>query len=513
MLKPSKKTSVFFRWLLSYLVMLVLMLVASVGLYFYSYNIISDAQKIALLVSGLVIGVVVAYFLTRMNYNSFKEVMKDLGYYDAESNHDEYEWLLEQKKLYRKEFQRVRREINERESILRQQDLYRLISLPYDNRYHKYEELSKDALFLKENVLVFLIYVEPINHESMYANMNRNMTRFVLKNILEEMLEARLGIELVDMVDCFACIVNTEKNAEECREFLEEVLDRMQQFMAENMQLKASFVFGGFKKGMDSVHSSYILAREASDYKTMMSDTAFIWFDDIRIRHTIYNYPMEIEQKIINAICVGNSEDVLMWIDEVIDINYHKRELTQHMKRCLTADLMGTLIKGGEQAGSVDFMLEYMEEHPVFNQRFGNWTEEMLRKNVHEMVSALCGEIRKSEIVKRDDKQFGSQVIEYVNENYHNPDLNISITALHFGITPSYLSSLFKEQTGLNLLEYINHIRIEKVKNLLEEGYSLVDICDKTGFRSSGALIRVFKKETGITPGQMKKILGQSSKE
>ena len=43
--------------------------------------------------------------------------------------------------------------------------------------------------------------------------------------------------------------------------------------------------------------------------------------------------------------------------------------------------------------------------------------------------------------------------MEYVKENYQNPDLNISITALHFGITPSYLSSLFKEQSGCSLLD------------------------------------------------------------
>ena len=513
MLKKSKRMSVFFRWLLSYLVMLIPTLIASVGLYFYSYNIISEELKLVLLVLGLMIGIAVAYLLAKKNYNSFKEVMEAFGYYDNANHRDEYEWLLEQKNAYRKEHQRARHEINEREHILRQQDLYRLISLPYDNRYAKYKELSSDALFAKENILVFLFFLQTLDHESVYANMNRNMSRFVLKNILEEMLDGRLTIEIVDMVDCFACIVNTEKNPEECRELLEDVLDKMQQFMTENMQIQASFVFGGFKKGMDSVHSSYILAREASDYRETISETPFIWFDDIKIRHTIYNYPMEIEQKIINAICIGNCEDVCMWIDEVIDINYHQREITQHMKKCLTADMIGTLIKGGEQAGSVEFLLQYMENHPIFDERLGRWNEEMLRTSMHDMVHALCGEIQKNETIKRDDKQFGWQVIEYVKENYDNPDLNISITALHFGITPSYLSSLFKEQTGLNLLEYINHIRIEQVKKLLEEGYSLVDICDKTGFRSSGALIRVFKKETGITPGQMKKILGQSSKE
>ncbi len=64
-------------------------------------------------------------------------------------------------------------------------------------------------------------------------------------------------------------------------------------------------------------------------------------------------------------------------------------------------------------------------------------------------------------------------------------------------LEPSYLFSL---------LEYINTIRVEKIKELLKEGMSIVEICPQAGFRNSGALIRVFKKETGITPGQMKKL-------
>ena len=481
-------------------------------------DIYYEARQIQLFMIGLLfacltIGIIVAYLMTRMHYDPLKEVMEAFGYYDNRNTSDEYTWLLEQKNLFHKEHQKAKREINEREHILRLQDLYRLISLPFDNRYQKYAELSNDVLFEKENVLVFLFYLEAIDHESIYANMNRNMSRFVLKNILEELLAGRLTIEIVDMMDHFACIVNTDKKREECREILEEVLDEMQRFMAENMQIQAEFVFGGFKRGMDGVHSSYILAREASEYKKVMSGTQFIWFDDIKSKHTIYHYPAEIEQKIINAISICNREDVCKWINEIIDINYQKRDITQHMKKCLVADMCGTLIKAGEQAGSVDFLLCWMDENPILDEWTGHWDVAVLRDYMQRMVYALCDDISKSETVKRDDKQFGWQVMEYVKQNYNNPDLNISITALHFGITPSYLSALFKEQTGLNLLEYINHIRIEQVKMLLEEDYSLVEICDKTGFRSSGALIRVFKKETGVTPGQMKKILGKTSKE
>lgn len=474
-----------------------------------------EAQKIQafmiiLLIACLSIGVLAAYLLTRMNYSPLKQVMDSFGEFDREAcGSNEYEWLLDQKKRFYNEHQEAKRKISEKEMILRQQYLYRLVSLPYDNKHQKYMDMTKETLFEKPNVLVSLFYVEALNPESIYANMDRSLERFVFTNILEELLAGRVVIEFVDLTDCFACIINSDKEIGELREVLEEVLDEMQRFMMECMQLQLSIVFGGYQKGIDGVYPSYLLAREAAEYRTSMLDAQFIWYEDIKNKHTLYQYSSETEQKIINAIRVGQSEDVCKWIDEIIDLNYHKRGIMHPMKKCLVSDIIGTIIKGAEQGSRTEFILNYMDENTMPE----HWNEEKVQAYLHDMVNGLCEDIRNNEMLKREDKQFGWQVIEYVQQNYQNPDLNISITALHFGITPSYLSSLFKEQTGLNLLEYINHTRVEQAKKLLEEGCSLTEVCDKTGFRSSGALIRVFKKITGVTPGQMKKMLGQTSKE
>ena len=95
-------------------------------------------------------------------------------------------------------------------------------------------------------------------------------------------------------------------------------------------------------------------------------------------------------------------------------------------------------------------------------------------------------------------------MLDYVKDNFQNPDLNISMIALHFHITPTYLSLLFKEQIGGSLLEQINTVRVEKAKSFLLEGRTVAEVAEKTGFRNSNTFIRVFKKMTGITPGQLK---------
>lgn len=478
-------------------------------------DIHEEAQKIQafmiiLMAVCLAIGVVIAYVLTRINYNPLKRVMDSFGEFNRKlSDRDEYEWLIDQKQLFYNERLEAKQKINEKDKSLRQQYLYRLVALPYDNRYKQSFQISTDRLFEKPNVLVALFYVEVLNQESIYAKMDRNLERFVFANVLEELLAGRINVEFVDLADSFACIINSEKDLSEIKEILEEVLDIMQSFVIKCMQIRISIVFGSYQHGIDGVHLSYMMAREAAEYRSFMLDTQYIWYDDIKNRHTSYQYSAETEQKIINAISVGQAEDACIWIDEVIESNYHNREITLVMKKCLVFEIIGTIIKGAEQGSRTEFILSYMDEKfmPEYMDK------ERVLNYLHGVVNGLCEDIRNNEMLVKEDKQFGWQVIEYVQNNYQNPDLNISITALHFGITPSYLSALFKEQTGLNLLEYINHTRVEQAKKLLEEGCSLAEVCEQTGFRSSGALIRVFKKITGITPGQMKKMLGQGNKE
>ena len=65
----------------------------------------------------------------------------------------------------------------------------------------------------------------------------------------------------------------------------------------------------------------------------------------------------------------------------------------------------------------------------------------------------------------------------------------------------SYLSKLFKDETGYSLFSYINHVRIEKSKELLlNDTISLVDVAGLCGFEDQSYFTKVFKKETGISP-------------
>ena len=64
-----------------------------------------------------------------------------------------------------------------------------------------------------------------------------------------------------------------------------------------------------------------------------------------------------------------------------------------------------------------------------------------------------------------------------------------------------YISRLFKEECGVGFAEYLNQIRVERAKLLIENGeMKLKDIVSRVGFNNYNYFFRVFKEIAGMTP-------------
>jgi YesN/AraC family two-component response regulator len=86
-------------------------------------------------------------------------------------------------------------------------------------------------------------------------------------------------------------------------------------------------------------------------------------------------------------------------------------------------------------------------------------------------------------------------------------NLNVNAIGEHFELKGSYLSKLFKNQTGEGLLDCIHKCRIRQAKEMIEHKQeSITEISRLVGYNDAATFIRVFKKYEGITPGKYKEI-------
>lgn len=120
-----------------------------------------------------------------------------------------------------------------------------------------------------------------------------------------------------------------------------------------------------------------------------------------------------------------------------------------------------------------------------------------LHHSFSQFLRLIC---RGADQDNQNSRQLSEDIKQYVREHYTDCNVNISAIAEHIGITPRYMSRIFKEQTGMNLLNYINDVRIERAKVLLKTTAKTVDeIAAETGFANSRTFRRNFQKAAKVT--------------
>ena len=78
--------------------------------------------------------------------------------------------------------------------------------------------------------------------------------------------------------------------------------------------------------------------------------------------------------------------------------------------------------------------------------------------------------------------------------------------AAQLGVTPDYLSKLFRKSTGCSYPDFCARLKLEEAKRLLREGFcKTYEISAQLGYRSVDYFTRKFKAATGMTPGEYRK--------
>jgi two-component system response regulator YesN len=98
-------------------------------------------------------------------------------------------------------------------------------------------------------------------------------------------------------------------------------------------------------------------------------------------------------------------------------------------------------------------------------------------------------------------------IVQYIQDHYAE-DISLDMMADKVKITPTYLSSYFKDKMGLNFKEYVNDIRMNHaMKLLLATNLKVQDIAEQVGYRSLTPFIRMFKLATGMSPNEYRRQL------
>lgn len=121
---------------------------------------------------------------------------------------------------------------------------------------------------------------------------------------------------------------------------------------------------------------------------------------------------------------------------------------------------------------------------------------KILILNIYDRLVDLL----KASIPQKAYSEITKKAVAYIHANY-SKSFSLNDVAEHAGVNSSYLSHIFKGETGKGFVEYINSVRIEKARTLIENGnMGLKAIVKELGFSGYNYFFKVFKEFVGMTP-------------
>lgn len=92
---------------------------------------------------------------------------------------------------------------------------------------------------------------------------------------------------------------------------------------------------------------------------------------------------------------------------------------------------------------------------------------------------------------------------KYIDDHFADSDFSIDNISRELFYNKKYVSSVFKKQFGIGIIEYLNTIRIQNACTMFEQGVtSISDISARCGFSDAQYFSKIFKARMGIAPTQ-----------
>ncbi len=453
-------------------------------------------SMIALFLS-LLFGIALAVVLSKHNYMPVRSIVDEMKKNGAQTeSEDEYAYITKVVNSIIEENKRLNASGYRQERILRERYLEKLLVYSvYDSSIKRKLE-NCNVIMQTEYFAVVRIVVkgcEPAGFENDTA-----VQIFAVKNVAEEIMSEEYTVYVTECNGDVFIIVNFER--EEQSGILKPVAEKVVNTLREVLGFEADAIISRMHTTFAGIHVAYNETIDAEEYKTKSDYCEVIVCDSIENDNIqeFYTYPIDVEKRIIRSILLGEYEKTCEMIDEVYEKNLRGGAHTKVVIKFLTYEVIGTVIKavGEVERGAGE---KIPEGTIVLSGLVQNTSVEKIRSQIYNVIKLLCEFVREK-ITQKDD--ISNRIKNIIHNNYMDQNLNISAIADKMNMNASYISRIFKQETGQSLMDYISSIRVEAAIRHMSENkkVSMEKLSEMCGFSNTRTFRRVFTKHTGLSP-------------
>ena len=207
----------------------------------------------------------------------------------------------------------------------------------------------------------------------------------------------------------------------------------------------------------------------------------------------------DIKRTLLNAIEMFDEESIhrtLMQLRQNVTTNLRISGIRLFQ---LYKEIMAILFISLERQG-VDTSETGLTYESVIKEYDYYWSTDNVFDNMHYYLCEGAGILKKH--LETNEPSAISRAKQYIRE-FFSMSLTLKSMSDYLGMSEAYFSNYFKKYTNQTFKQYLTDVRIRYAKQMLLDGsIRLEDIAESVGYNDKKYFSRVFKRETGYTPGE-----------
>ncbi|MDI3311556.1 MAG: AraC family transcriptional regulator [Thermoanaerobacterium sp.] len=385
--------------------------------------------------------------------------------------------------------------------ILKQKFLMDLLNgkLPHQNTLEYKAREYGLKISIDDKLVVIVFKIDDYDNFCNRFNQNdRSLMLYAIENILDELLSKHFKCDTVSAGnDHIAALINIsyiENDIIECQNLIYSTIENIQENVVKYLGFSITASISPVSSCVSDLCEAYSQALENSDYRIIKGHKSIISPTTINnTNRKLYNLPAKKIKKLTDALKLQKYEAAVTAYNEIIEqiCDCHPRVirlavpfLFSRVCECLTLineNIFDEL--------SIDFV--------ELNKKLSSFeTIQWVNQEFYKLFKAVCAN-------KKDNttENIVRKVLDLIKSNYTDPQLNSDTISSQLNLSAAYVRRVFRKATGMSISEYINEIRMEKAKELLETSdLNISDILERIGWYNTKYFFSVFKKTYGITP-------------
>jgi len=386
------------------------------------------------------------------------------------------------------------------EPSLREKSLQQLLGGEYSRHESLLEDCRKFGIDSRSTNVVLTVEAEHLFRVKRFLPEDRGVVAFALANVMQEILRSQPGLRgyVVPFqgrgiaILQFSPETNQPSMHQRTRDYARRVVEALKSFL----QFDVVVGVGRYYAHIADVPVSFKESEMALKYRIFRDADPILYIEDVEQakKQAVLRYPKALETDIVDALERGNAAlaaDSLRAFADTLRGSQSYVFIQQSYHILLSALIVSLDRRSVNLVDVVDSdLFSQLKEKTTFAEICG-WFEET--------VFPLYLWLVRSE--QEGETESGIPFIcKYIREHCGD-DLSLVQCAELAGVSPSYLSRLFKKEMGMNFLDYVVECKVAEAKRLLREtDRSVSDIASAVGY-SERNLNRIFRRHVNMSPG------------